>query len=819
MAKELPSEEQIIAILRDEPMVGSQLRSALGLPKKQKMAFKQLLADMIERGVLKRSAHKEYQLGDGEPLEDKREKRRKKLAEQGVEDNRRPGARSRRQTEKDSGTRVKRGILHQTGDEDWQVTEIDTGKVYEMCHRRQAPGKEGETISFTLYPHPKLKHSYLAKVDRSAEIMNVTWDEVKKQFMEESNLPKGFSPAIEKYVASITEPTEKDFKGRVDYRKLDILCIDPEGAMDHDDAISVERKPNGGYKLGVHIADVSYYVPEGSDLDEEALERSYTQYLPWTAVPMLPEKLSSGVCSLHEGVDRCAFTCMIDLDKEANVLGWDFHRSVVNITKGITYQQAVKMMEEGDDSIKALAEVTALLKRNRTKDGLLEFQTTEYGCKFDENGEPVKIFPREHDESNSWVEECMLIANNCCAKELKQRKLQGIYRIHEAPDTKDIMELYYMYPDLFKDAPVMLRDLGKPRSGDTNLNPVAFKLYEHLVKRAAGDETLTNRILRSMQKAHYDSNSFGHFALNWQDYSHFTSPIRRYADLWCHRELARKGKEIDAERVNSVIEVCDLISANEIKNMKVERISIKVCSCWILKSRIGDSFEASVTGIEEWGIYVSIDDPIAEGLVRYRDIAGDDFYVFNPDQGLAFGKRSGRTFRRGDKVMVQLLRVDPLRGQADFSITEKLSPEPKKRRTREDTERDIRNFNERADRAAAAEALGYVSQPDEDDDYEPEYVSRGRRGRRDFDGPIFERTGRDSRERGGFRKGRDEFDEGRRSDKRGKHGSEKRDFEKRGTRDFGEGFHVASEPREARRGRRSSEKGRGRSSRGGRRGR
>ena len=791
MAKELPSEEQIIAILRDEPMVGSQLRSALGLPKKQKMAFKQLLADMIERGVLKRSAHKEYQLGDGEPLEDKREKRRKKLAEQGVEDNRRPGARSRRQTEKDTGTRVKRGILHQTGDEDWEVTELATGKVYEMCHRKQAPGKEGETISFTLYPHPKLKHSYLAKVDRSAEIIKATWDEIKVQFMEESNLPKDFSPAIKKYVESITEPTEKDFKGRVDYRKLDILCIDPEGAMDHDDAISVERTANGGYKLGVHIADVSYYVPEGSDLDEEALERSYTQYLPWTAVPMLPEKLSSGVCSLHEGVDRCAFTCMMELDKNANVLSWDFHRSVVKITKGITYQQAVQMMEAGDDSIKALAEVTALLKKNRTKEGLLEFQTTEYGCKFDENGEPIKIVPREHDESNSWVEECMLIANNCCAKELKQRKLQGIYRIHEPPDTKDIMELYYMYPDLFKDAPVMLRDLGKPRSGDTNLNPTAFKLYEHLVKRAQGDETLTNRILRSMQKAHYDSNSFGHFALNWQDYSHFTSPIRRYADLWCHRELARKGKETTAERANSVIEVCDLISANEIKNMKVERIAIKVCSCWILKSRIGDDFEATVTGIEEWGIYISIDDPIAEGLVRYRDIAGDDFYVFNPDQGLAFGKKSGRTFRRGDKVMVQLLRVDPLRGQADFSITEKLSAEPKKRRSREDTERDVRNYKERADRAAAAEALGYVSQPDEDEEFdEPEYVSAGRRRREDFDGPIFERTGRDSRGHKGLRKNRDS-----------------------------EGFHVASKPREAKRGRRSSEKGRGRSNRGGRRGR
>ena len=747
MAQRLPSEEQIIAILRDEPMVGSQLRGALGLPKKQKMAFKQMLADMVERGLLKRTSHKEYQLGDGESLEEKREKRFKKIAEQGAEDNRRPAARSRRQNDKENETRVKRGILHQIGDEQWEVHELETGKVYEMCHRRQAPGKEGETISFTLYPHPKLKHSYLAKVDRSAEALNVSWDEVKTKFMEENNLPKDFSPAIKKFVEGIKEPGPKDFKGRVDYRKLDVLCIDPEGAMDHDDAISVERTENG-YRLGVHIADVSYYVPEGSDLDEEALERSYTQYLPWTAVPMLPEKLSSGVCSLHQGVDRCAFTCMMELDKQANVLSWDFHRSIVNVSKGITYQEAVKMMEAGDDSIKALAEVTAMLKKNRTKEGLLEFKSTEYGCKFNEAGEPVQIVPRETDESNSWVEECMLIANNCCAKELSKRKLQGIYRIHEAPDTKDIMELYYMYPDLFKDAPVMLRDLGKPRSGDTNLNPVAFKLYQHLVKRAGDDETLMNRILRSMQKAHYDSNSFGHFALNWQDYSHFTSPIRRYADLWCHRELARKGKEINAERANSVIEVCDLISANEIK---VERISIKVCSCWILKNRIGDDFEASVTGIEEWGIYVSIKDPIAEGLVRFRDIAGDDFYVFNPDQGLAFGKKSGRTFRRGDIVKVRLLRVDPLRGQADFSILEKISSEPKKRRRQ--GERDL---NERADRAAAAEALGYVSQPDDfEDDFDNGYMpprARNREQRRKAafaDRGEFARGGRGGRGAGG----------------------------------------------------------------------
>ena len=167
--------------------------------------------------------------------------------------------------------------------------------------------------------------------------------------------------------------------------------------------------------------------------------------------------------------------------------------------------------------------------------------------------------------------------------------------------------------------------------------------------------------------------------------------------------------------------------------MKVERISIKVCSCWILKDRIGDDFEANVTGIEEWGIYVSIPDPIAEGLVRFRDIAGDDFYVFNPDQGLAFGKKSGRTFRRGDKVKVRLLRVDPLRGQADFSILEKLSGDPKKRRRQGESRDGYRDVHERADRAAAAEALGYVSQPDDFDFDEdaPSFIRSGRGARKE----------------------------------------------------------------------------------------
>ena len=690
----LPTKDQVIAIIRDESMTGSRLRGALGLPKKLKLSFKQMLAEMVREGLLERTCHKEYILGNSEPSPFKKD----------TSSLPRPAAKSRKKIDPVSTISIKRGVLKLVEKDRWIVIESSTGKEFKVAHRKNAPGKDGQTISFTLYPHPKEKHSYLAKVEEHSMSPEITWKEVKDEFMKSSNLPDSFSQEIEEFAASKKSPTAKDFKGRVDYRGLTILCIDPEGARDHDDAVSVERLPGGGFKLGVHIADVSYYVPEGSALDEEALNRSYTQYLPWCAVPMLPERLSGDLCSLHEGVDRCAFTCMMVLNKKGEVQSYEFHRSVINVTSSISYERAVEMKNEGNTAVADLALVSKLLKENRSKSGILELGGTEYQCLFDEKNEPVQIVPRKNDESNSWIEECMLIANNCCAKELVRRQLQGIFRIHEAPDTKDIMELYYLYPDLFKDAPVELRDLGKPRRGDSNLNPMVFSLYQHLVTRAAGDETLINRILRSMQKAHYDSNSFGHFALNWQDYSHFTSPIRRYADLWCHRELARTPKTEKQERKNSVIEVCDWISANEIKNQKTERIAIKVCATYLLKDRIGDIFEATINGIEQWGIYVSVKDPMAEGLVRFKDIAGNDYYIFNPEKGFVFSKRGGKTLRRGDKVEVQLLRVNPLRGEADFALLKKLEDEKTRAPGRRPSKKD---------RAEVAEELGLLKSVDD----------------------------------------------------------------------------------------------------------
>ncbi|MCI6873841.1 MULTISPECIES: RNB domain-containing ribonuclease [Hallerella] len=756
--QDLPSKEQIIAVVRDEPMVGSQLRRAMGITKHKKLAFKQLLAEMVNEGSLARTSNKEYTPGTGEP----------KYAEDS-EDNRRPSAASRRKaTYDDDESRVHRGVLSPDGNDWWQVTDSSTGKVYQMAHRSKVPGKDGETIAFTLYPHPKLKHSMLAKVDRSAMEGDLKWSDVKAQFLKDSSLPEGFSDSIMEFVNKQQAPSEKDLKdGRVDLRNLYILCIDPDGAMDHDDAISVEKRPDGGFHLGVHIADVSHYVPEGSELDDEALTRSFTQYLPWTSVPMLPDRLSSDLCSLHQGVDRLAFSCLIELDKDAHVESFAFKKSMVNITAGITYGEAVKRLEAGDEHVKALQEVTALLRENRRKNGILELGSTEFGCKFDENGEPEKIVPREENESDHWVEECMLIANQCCARELERRHLQGVYRIHEAPDTKDIMELYYQMPDLFKDSPISLRELGKPRRGDTNLNPDIFKLYQHLIARAKGDDEIIMRILRSMQKAHYDSNCFGHFALNWQDYAHFTSPIRRYADLWCHRELSRKTPdETDVKRAWDVVAVCSEISANEVKNQKTERMSLKVCATWLLRKHLGEEFNATVTGVQEWGIYVGVEDPQAEGLVRFRDIAGSDYYVFNPDKGIVYGKRSNKTFARGDKVRVRLLRANPVRGEADFAILEKIG--------------DGRTSKmAKLDRAEAAENLGLVTQPDESE-LETLRPSERRKVRESYGGD------RKANKRKAERDERVEYGRGRkRTSRRSEMDDEPRGRQSRGKKSFG----------------------------------
>jgi ribonuclease R len=488
-----------------------------------------------------------------------------------------------------------------------------------------------------------------------------SFEALKAEFMRNAELEKEFPKEVFEETQIFSKDIFAKEKNRENFRHLQIICIDPLGARDHDDAISVEETSHG-YILGVHIADVSHFVKPGSALDTEAKKRGYTQYLPWTAVPMLPDILSGDLCSLQENEDRFSFSCIITLDKKGRMQKYRFAKGIIKVSRSITYEQAQELYEKKDKDICLLARVAGNLKKLRSENGILEMDSTEYKCEFSKKGVPLCIVPRETCISNFWVEECMLAANKCCAIELQKRKLSGVYRVHDAPDPADLAELMQNEPNLFFDSPIDPHKLLKTYTASNSQERQIFDLYSHLVKKAKNNPILTNKILRSMQKACYSDKCSGHFALHWKDYAHFTSPIRRYADLWCHRELNGKRGKIN--------DLCTIINEAEIKNQKIERKALKLCASYLLKNEIGQTFKAEIQGIEEFGIFISVSTPTvaqADGLVHLRDVPGD-FYVYDEVKKTLLGKRTGKRFKKGDKVTVRLIKVNPLKGENDFEI-------------------------------------------------------------------------------------------------------------------------------------------------------
>jgi ribonuclease R len=344
---------------------------------------------------------------------------------------------------------------------------------------------------------------------------------------------------------------------------------------------------------------------------------------------------------------------------------------LIKVSRSITYEQAKELFEKKDKEICSLAKVAAGLKKLRFENGTLEINSTEYRCEFSKKGVPQRIVPRETVISNSWVEECMLAANKCCALELQKMKLSGVYRVHDAPESADLAELMQSEPNLFFNSPVDPNKLLKHYTGNNSQNKQIFDLYSHLVKKAKNNPFLTNKILRSMQKACYSDECTGHFALHWKDYAHFTSPIRRYADLLCHRELcAKKGERTKGVEYEKLDKLCEHLNGAEIINQKIERKALKLCASYLLKNEVGQTFSAEIQGIEEFGIFISISTKtvaLADGLVHLRDIPGD-FYMYNDVKKTLIGKRTGKRFKRGDKITVKLIKVNPLKGENDFEI-------------------------------------------------------------------------------------------------------------------------------------------------------
>jgi ribonuclease R len=458
---------------------------------------------------------------------------------------------------------------------------------------------------------------------------------------------------------------EYEISKRLDFRGKNVFTIDPVDAKDFDDALSIEKLENGNYKVGVHIADVSHYVKAGTSIDKEAGLRGNSVYFVGKAVPMLPEKLSNNICSLLPDEDRLTFSVIFEITGEGKAINYQIAKTIINSKRRFTYQEVQQIIESGkgefSEEINLLNNLAKNLRTKRMKAGSFEFFTPEVEFKLDENGCPLFILKKEIKESNMLVEEFMLLANKIIAERIFSRgNVPFIYRVHDYPDDEKIEEFTRF-----------VKSLGysfNPKKGRT---AAQFNQLMRQVKGTEEEAVINELAVRSMAKAVYSTKNIGHYGLGFKNYTHFTSPIRRYADLLVHRILdktliSKSGKNYYLDQLSKI---CEHISATERTAMEAERRSVKLKQIQYLQNKLGEEFHAVISGVANYGIFVELTDILAEGLIRARDLEGD-FYVLDEKKYSLIGRRTKKQFRLGDKLTVKLVRVDPDNLELDFITTE-----------------------------------------------------------------------------------------------------------------------------------------------------
>ncbi len=489
------------------------------------------------------------------------------------------------------------------------------------------------------------------------------------------DLPQGFPVEVLEYAEAIPEkiPTEELAK-RQDLRDVQMITIDGDDAKDLDDAVSVQHLPNGNYLLGVHIADVGHYVTEDNVLDKEALERATSIYLIDRVIPMLPQKLSNGVCSLNAGEDRLAMTCMMEVDSKGVVVAHEIFESVIHVDYRMTYKNVTKMLVEQDETLceqykvllpmlKDMEALQGILERKRIYRGAIEFHAPESKVILDKKGKPVRIEWRESGIADKIIEEFMLCANETVAEHYFWMEVPFLYRVHEEPKTEDVMEVNKF-----------LQALGYSIKGAGNtIHP---KAYQSIVEEVAGkpEEQIVNTVLlRSMQHARYDTEALGHFGLSAQYYSHFTSPIRRYPDLAIHRvikELLHNGNRLNEKRIAVLNKKMAHYAMQSSQREKVaedaERDSVDLKKVEFMQPHVGETFTAKISGVTNFGLFVQLDNSI-EGLVHISTLV-DDFYQFRPESFSLLGEHSRKVYQLGQVLQVRLTRVSVEDRQIDFEV-------------------------------------------------------------------------------------------------------------------------------------------------------
>jgi len=485
--------------------------------------------------------------------------------------------------------------------------------------------------------------------------------------MAEYGLPYEFPPEVEADAGRMpSEITDDEIAQRRDMREVVTFTIDPDNAKDFDDALSLRKLKSGNWEVGVHIADVAHYLKPGSLLDQEAVKRATSVYLVDRVVPMLPEVLSNGLCSLRPNEEKLCFSAVFELDENAKIIKEWFGRTVILSDRRFTYEEAQRVIEtkEGDykEEILELDRLAKILREKRFKDGSLDFSSEEVKFKLDENGKPLGVYTKIMKDANKLIEDFMLLANRRVARFIGKpeegKPKTFVYRVHDLPNEQKLAELRNFVGHLGYTMP----ELEPGGNAKRELNKLLLKVED---KPEA--ETVRQLAIRSMAKAEYSVNNLGHYGLAFEYYSHFTSPIRRYPDVMVHRLLADYLDNKPSANAGETQKLCRHSSMQEKKAADAERSSIKYKQVEFLVDRIGDHFNGTVTGITGWGMYVEIDENKCEGMVSLKGITHDTFY-FDQEEYAIMGRRTGEKFTLGDQVEIKVVGANLERKQLDFSL-------------------------------------------------------------------------------------------------------------------------------------------------------
>lgn len=499
--------------------------------------------------------------------------------------------------------------------------------------------------------------------------------------VKEFDLPNEFPlPVTLEAMGAPKEVEKKAMKGRKDFRDIHpLFTIDGEDAKDLDDAVYVEKKEDGTYLLEVHIADVSHYVVEGSELDKEAIRRGTSVYMFDRVIPMLPVELSNGICSLNAGQDRLALSCIMEIDSNGNIISSDICKSVIKVTERMTYtnvykiitnsdEEVVKRYEKYVDCFKAMEELATILKDRRLKQGYLNLDIPESKIVLDENGKAIEVKKYELNFANEMIEQFMLTANETVAEKFYWLEAPFIYRVHEEPDLDKVNETNKF-----------LFNIGyKIKASKDNIKPKAFSEIIEKIKGTEYEKVISTLILRSLKIARYEAENKGHFGIASKYYCHFTSPIRRYPDLFIHRvisEYITKGYNVEEDRLQELygkaIKYAESSSDSEKLATKAEREAEDIKKAEFMEDKIGQEYDGIISSITSFGMFVELESTV-EGLIRFENMGANEYYIYDENRKTLVGERSNRVFKIGDSVRIRVIEANKILRKIAFElVTEK----------------------------------------------------------------------------------------------------------------------------------------------------